>query len=93
MPHPIIAMTLNVLPVTVVDAENNCNWEWFLHKLRYVLCSVGRDDFREYTFFSDRHDGLVNGVPFVFPGSHHAYCLRHLVDNFKTQVSHIWVVW
>jgi len=80
---------LFTLAYAVVDAENDDNWEWFCLKLRNILNSYLTTGYTEFTFFSDRHSGLVKAIPIVFPGSHHAYCLRHLVDNFKKQVRHL----
>jgi transposase-like protein len=42
----------------------------------------------DITFLSDRQKGLVESVGTWFPGSAHAYCLRHLVDNFKVKYKH-----
>ena len=77
---------LFTIAYAVVDAENDINWEWFCFKLRDMLDSHHGMGFTRFTFFSDRHPGLLKAIPMVFPGSHHAYCLRHLVDNFKKQV-------
>lgn len=74
------------LAYAVVDAENDCNWEWFCNQLKHVLASQYIVIFHNYTFFSDRHPGLIKAIRSVFPGSHHSYCLRHLVDNFVKQV-------
>ncbi|XP_012858134.1 PREDICTED: uncharacterized protein LOC105977380 [Erythranthe guttata] len=76
--------SLYTLAYAVVDAENDKNWEWFCIKLKQILDL--HNDNRSFTIFSDRHSGLLKAVPMVFPTSHHAYCLRHLVDNFRTQV-------
>ena len=32
-------------------------------------------------FLSDRQKGLLEGVPLIFPGCPHGYCLRHLYEN------------
>ncbi|XP_073134999.1 uncharacterized protein [Henckelia pumila] len=77
---------LFTLAYVVVDAENDDNWRWFWFHLRGALCSHNCMGFDEFTFFSDRHPGIINGVELIFPSSHHAYCLRHLVDNFVKQV-------
>ncbi|XP_073138019.1 uncharacterized protein [Henckelia pumila] len=77
---------LFTLAYSVVDAENDCNWEWFCINLRSVLLSQHISGFENFTFFSDRHFGIIKAVNLLFSGSHHAYCLRHLVDNFVKQV-------
>ncbi|XP_073130790.1 uncharacterized protein [Henckelia pumila] len=74
------------LAYAVVDAENDSNWEWFCYHLKNVLASQYIMVFHRYTFFSDRHPGLIKAIKSVFPGSYHSYCLRHLVDNFVKQV-------
>ncbi|XP_075473495.1 uncharacterized protein LOC142504537 [Primulina tabacum] len=74
------------LAYAIVDAENDSNWEWFCYQLKHVLASQYIMIFRSYIFFSDRHPGLIKAIQTVFPGIHHSYCLRHLVDNFVKQV-------
>lgn len=66
------------LAIAIVDSENEANWEWFLVELKKVL-DIGV----RYTFVSDRCKGLVNGIPSLFVGHFHAFCLRHLEQNFK----------
>ncbi|XP_073121497.1 uncharacterized protein [Henckelia pumila] len=73
---------LFTLAYAVVDAENDDNLRWFCFQLKGALCSHNCMGFEKYTFFSDRQPGIIKGVELIFPRSHHAYCLRHLVDNF-----------
>jgi zinc finger SWIM domain-containing protein 3 len=76
--------SLLVLAIAVISSETNDNWDWFFCKLREcVPCD------RDYTFYSDRKDGILKGAAKYFPRSHHAYCLRHLKDNFIKTVSFI----
>ncbi|XP_042386558.1 uncharacterized protein LOC121978257 [Zingiber officinale] len=77
---------LFILAYSVIDAENDDNWGWFCFQLKSALLSHRFIGFHEFTFFSDRHPGIIKAIQLVFPGSHHAYCLRHLVDNFVKQV-------
>ncbi|XP_073119726.1 uncharacterized protein [Henckelia pumila] len=77
---------LFTLAYAVVDAENDKKWLWFCYKLRQVLLYNNVTMFDDYTFFSDRHPGIIKAIESVFPSSHHAYRLRHLVDNFVKQV-------
>lgn len=83
----VCSFIIHYCSVAVVDAENDQNWEWFCSKLRTTIIGGDEDhNWDSYTFFSDRHSGLLKAIPAVFEGSKHAICLRHLVDNFRTQV-------
>jgi len=75
----------------IVSVENDDNWEWFLRNLHSIVkdnlpVSITATD--DITFLSDRQKGLLEGVATWFPGSAHAYCLRHLVDNFSKRFKH-----
>ncbi|XP_012844525.1 PREDICTED: uncharacterized protein LOC105964562 [Erythranthe guttata] len=77
---------LYTLTYAIVDAETDRNWEWFCNKLKEILVYHNGGLLKNYTIFSGRHSGLIKAIPLVFPGSNHAYCLRHLEDNFRTKV-------
>ncbi|KAI8572162.1 hypothetical protein RHMOL_Rhmol01G0177000 [Rhododendron molle] len=62
---------------TICDAENDANWVWYLDLLRSTLSP------RPITFIIDCNAGLVNNIPVMFPGCHHAYCLYHIQFNLK----------
>jgi len=75
----------------VVSAENDNNWDWFLKHLYSIVngnlpISITKID--DVTFLSDRQKGLIDSVTTWFPSSAHAYCLRHLVENFKKAFKH-----
>ncbi|XP_012830429.1 PREDICTED: uncharacterized protein LOC105951519 [Erythranthe guttata] len=77
---------LYTLAYAIVDAENDRNWEWFCNKLKEIPVYHNGGLLKNYTIFSDRHSGLIKAIPLVFPGSNHAYLLRHLEDNFRIKV-------
>ncbi|XP_026433854.1 uncharacterized protein LOC113331355 [Papaver somniferum] len=62
----------------IISSENKDNWFWFLENLQHVV------DGRSIVFLSDRHEGLLQGIPKYFPNSHHSYCFYHIKCNLPT---------
>ncbi|XP_026458778.1 uncharacterized protein LOC113359341 [Papaver somniferum] len=62
-------------PFAIVLSENKDNWFWFLDNLQQVV------DDRPVVFLSDRHEGLLQGIPRAFPSSYHSYCFYHIKCN------------
>ncbi|XP_026384880.1 uncharacterized protein LOC113280476 [Papaver somniferum] len=60
---------------SIVSSKNKDNWFWFLENLQHVV------DDRPIVFLSDRHEGLLQGIPKYFPNSHHNYCFYHIKCN------------
>ena len=65
----------------VMSSENYEDWLWFLEKLKIV---VGN---KEVIIISDRHPTLLRSVLKVFGLENHAYCYRHLKENFSSFLS------
>ncbi|XP_026419564.1 uncharacterized protein LOC113315509 [Papaver somniferum] len=59
----------------LVSAENKDNWFWFLDNLKQVV------DRHPIVFLSDRHEGLLQGIPKSFPDSYHSYFFYHIKCN------------
>ena len=66
------------LTLGVVSSENYEDWYWFLEKLKGVL------DGKEVVIISDRHQGILCSVPELFGIGNHAYCYRHVKENFSS---------
>ena len=62
----------------VMSSENYEDCLWFLEKLKIV---VGN---KEVIIISDRYPALLCSVPEVFGLENHAYCYRHLKENFSS---------
>ncbi|XP_028107974.1 uncharacterized protein LOC114306837 [Camellia sinensis] len=69
---------------TIVDSENQQNWEWFLRNLKEVV-----GDRRTLTFISDRHAGLLQSMLIIFHSAHHAFCLLHLQMNLRDRMKYV----
>ncbi|XP_028103609.1 uncharacterized protein LOC114302737 [Camellia sinensis] len=70
--------------IAIVDSENTTNWAWFLEHLANV---VNRQ--RTLTFVSDRHAGLLESIPIIFPTAKHAFCLQHLQRNLQDKLRYV----
>ncbi|WJZ85832.1 hypothetical protein VitviT2T_005349 [Vitis vinifera] len=66
------------LALGVVGSENYEDWYWFLEKLKGIL------DGQEVIIILDRHQGILRSVSELFGVENHAYCYRHVKENFSS---------
>ncbi|XP_013746250.1 uncharacterized protein LOC106448987 [Brassica napus] len=64
----------------VVSAENNDNWEWFVHMLKLDL-DLGESE--NISIIFDMHRSLIHGVSKELPKAKHRACARHIYANLK----------
>ncbi|XP_014755168.1 uncharacterized protein LOC100825703 isoform X2 [Brachypodium distachyon] len=69
----------------VVEDENYESWVWFLTKLRIAL-QYHNYPLNDMTFLSNGQKGLDAAVPHAFEDSHHAFCLHHIMEEFKGEL-------
>ncbi|XP_020191193.1 uncharacterized protein [Aegilops tauschii subsp. strangulata] len=76
-----------VFPVAfnVVEDESYDSWVWFLMQLRIAL-QYHSYPFNAMTFLSNGQKGLDAAVPHVFEDSHHAFCLHHIMEEFRGEL-------
>ncbi|RVX19970.1 hypothetical protein CK203_004688 [Vitis vinifera] len=65
----------------VVSSENYEDWLWFLQKLKGILQD------KEVVIISDRHQVILRSVSQLFGVENHAYCYRHVKENFSSYVT------
>ncbi|XP_028767621.1 uncharacterized protein LOC114725290 [Neltuma alba] len=65
--------------IAVVKSENLDDWTWFLFKIKEIVGSV------QVTIVSDRHNAIIGAVQAIFGGERHAYCYRHVKENFSAE--------
>ncbi|XP_025644770.1 uncharacterized protein [Arachis hypogaea] len=63
----------------IVSAENNENWLWFLSNLKELTRLI------PVTLISDRHPSIIAAVEQVYDRDRHAYCYRHVKENFYAE--------
>ena len=62
----------------VMSSENYEDWNWFVQNLKNLLGD------KDVVILSDRHPGPLRSVPKLFGEENHAYCYRHLKENFSS---------
>ncbi|CAA7033338.1 unnamed protein product [Microthlaspi erraticum] len=65
---------------SVVEVENNDNWQWFVKNLKADLDLQDGDG---YIAVSDRHHGLIRAIKIELPKIEHRKCVRHIYGNLK----------
>ena len=63
----------------IVSGETEDNWEWFMENVKEITRNV------EITIISDRNPGIITAVRNVFGSERHAYCYRHVKENFSKE--------
>ena len=76
-----------VFPVAfnVVEDENYDSWGWFLMQLKMAL-EIHNYPCHDITFLSSGQKGLDAAVSQVFEDSQHAFCLHHIMEEFKGEL-------
>ena len=69
--------------IGIVGGETSDDWGWFLEMIKKVVGST------ELTIVSDRHQAIKTAVEEIFGGERHAYCFRHVKENFSQEMNKI----
>ncbi|XP_028795369.1 uncharacterized protein LOC114750897 [Neltuma alba] len=65
--------------IAVVKGENLDDWTWFFYKIKQIVGSM------QLTIVSDRHNSIIGAVQVIFGCERHAYCYRHVKENFSSE--------
>ncbi|XP_028801143.1 uncharacterized protein LOC114756367 [Neltuma alba] len=68
----------NDFAIAIIKGETLEDWTWFLYMIKEIVRST------ELTIVSDRHNAIIGAVQAIFGGERHAYCYRHVKENFST---------
>ncbi|XP_028800236.1 uncharacterized protein LOC114755514 [Neltuma alba] len=66
--------------IAIVKRETLEDWTWFLYMIKQIVRLM------ELTIVSDRHNTIIGAVQAIFGGERHAYCYRHVKENFSAQI-------
>lgn len=80
----------NIFPIaiSVVDCENEDNWNYFLKHLKEIF-DKNLIDVTKIVIVSDREKGLVKSITNNFNLSTNYYCNRHLTANLKKRYKNL----
>ncbi|XP_028785849.1 uncharacterized protein LOC114741731 [Neltuma alba] len=67
------------LAYVIVGGETLDDWAWFLGNIKDITGSL------EVTIVSDRHNSIKGAVQVVFGGDRHAFCYRHVKENYSAE--------
>ncbi|XP_042753098.2 uncharacterized protein LOC122195341 [Lactuca sativa] len=70
------------LAYAIVEIENMSSWKWFLECLGDDLELYSNSNF---TFMSDRQNGLLPAIAQLYPQAEHRFCLRHIYESMRTK--------
>ncbi|XP_054792699.1 uncharacterized protein LOC129298325 [Prosopis cineraria] len=70
---------LFLLAYAIVSGETVEDWSWFLRNFKDITRSI------EITLGFDRHNAIIGAVQAIFGGERHAYCYRHVKENFSAK--------
>ncbi|XP_028795069.1 uncharacterized protein LOC114750641 [Neltuma alba] len=65
--------------IAMVKGENLEDWTWFFHKIKQIVGSM------QLTIVLDRHNSIIRALQAIFEGEKHAYCYRHVKENFSSE--------
>ncbi|KAF3780927.1 hypothetical protein EJ110_NYTH38062 [Nymphaea thermarum] len=68
----------------IVDVENDESWMWFLSEIHKLL-EMNTSKMPQLTVLSDGRKGIADAVKRKFPTAAHAFCMRHLSENFAKE--------
>ncbi|XP_028773768.1 uncharacterized protein LOC114730821 [Neltuma alba] len=66
--------------IGIVKGETYEDWTWFLVMIKKIIGLV------ELTIVSDRHNAIIRAVREIFGGERHAFCYRHVKENFSAEL-------
>nr|GEY84061.1 hypothetical protein [Tanacetum cinerariifolium] len=64
----------------IVESENEYSWTWFLKCLANDFDLFSNSNF---TFITDRQNGLLPTIAKLFPSVEHRFCVRHINKNMN----------
>ncbi|XP_054825662.1 uncharacterized protein LOC129323092 [Prosopis cineraria] len=71
------------LAYAIVGGETYDNWAWFLENVKEITHQV------QLTIVSDRHNAIVGAMRAIFDGNRHAFCYRHVKENYSSEFTKI----